>query len=209
MGASAVRGPADGVEAQEVAPVPSRRTIPEILVSIPAETVALLAVVAVSLAGVLAVVVLVLALRLRALGARYRVAIGPDAPDDLVAAVAGQAQQLASLRDDLGTVHGNTTTLRELQKASVSRVGLVRYDAFPDMGGRLSFSAALLDERGDGVVISAINGRQETRAYGKPVVGADSEHTLSDEEKAAVAAALDAGRSDALADPGGRRRRRA
>ena len=119
-----------------------------------------------------------------------------------------QRAAIGRLREDLTTVHGNTETLRDLQRSAISRIGLVRYDAFPDMGGMLSFSAALLDERGDGVVISAINGRQETRAYGKPLVSGSSQHNLSEEEEAAVKAALDSGRSDALSAPGGKRRRR-
>ena len=172
------------------------------------DVVAVLAVVATALVVVLGVVVVALGLRLRRLDRTYRVAIGPDAPDDLVAAVAEQRGAIDRLRADIGTVHGNTETLRELQRAAVSRIGLVRYDAFPDMGGMLSFSAALLDERGDGVVISAINGRSETRAYGKPLVSGSSEHNLSDEEEAAVKAALDSGRSPSLTSPGGKRRRR-
>lgn len=172
------------------------------------EVTALLAIIATSAAGVLLVVVTILGLRLRKLNRTYQAAIGPDAPDDLIAAVAEQQAALGRLREDIGTIHGNTETLRELQRVAISRIGLVRYDAFPDMGGMLSFSAALMDERGDGVVISAINGRQETRAYGKPLVAGDSEHNLSDEEQAAVKAAVDGGRSDALSTPGGKRRRR-
>lgn len=172
------------------------------------DVAALLAVIATALAGVLAVVVTVMGLRLRKLARTYRAAIGPGAPEDLVEAVASQQAALGRLVEDLQTVHGNTETLRDLHRATISRLGLVRYDAFPDMGGMLSFSAALLDERGDGLVISAINGRQETRAYGKPLVAGDSEHNLSDEEQAAVRAALDGGRSDTLTAPGGKRRRR-
>lgn len=171
------------------------------------DVVALLAVIATAMAAVLLVVVAVLGLRLRRLARTYEVAIGPGASDDLVAAVADQRDALGQLRDDISTVHANTETLRTLQRAAISRVGLVRYDAFPDMGGMLSFSAAMLDERGDGVVISAINGRQETRAYAKPLVEGGSEHTLSDEEQEAVTAALRSGRSDGLATPGKRRRR--
>jgi uncharacterized protein YlxW (UPF0749 family) len=63
-----------------------------------------------------------------------------------------------------------------------SRVAMVHYDAFPDMGGKLSFSLAMLDEQGDGIVLSVINGRTETRAWGKRVVGGRSRQRLSDEE---------------------------
>ena len=172
------------------------------------DVTALLAVIATVAAAVLAVLLGVIGLRLRKLTRTYQVAVGPDGPDDLATAVATQQDALTRMREDIGTVHANTETLRDLQRVAISRVGLVRYDAFPDMGGMLSFSAALLDERGDGLVISAINGRQETRAYGKPLVAGDSEHNLSDEEQAAVKAAMDGGRSDSLAAPGGKRRRR-
>ena len=72
----------------------------------------------------------------------------------------------------------------------VQRVGLVRYDAFEEMGGHLSFSAALLDAAGNGVVITSINGRQDTRCYAKPIRGGASEHNLSVEEEAAIRQAL-------------------
>jgi hypothetical protein len=57
------------------------------------------------------------------------------------------------------------------------------------MGGRLSFSAALYDDNGDGLVISSINGRSETRTYAKPLVGLASDRSLSPEEREAIEAA--------------------
>ncbi len=78
----------------------------------------------------------------------------------------------------------------EMLLSTVQRVGLVRYDAFEDMGGHLSFSAALLDGHGDGLVITSINGRQDTRCYAKPVEGWTSRHNLSGEEEQAISQAL-------------------
>ena len=69
---------------------------------------------------------------------------------------------------------------------ALRHVGVVRYDAFGDMGGRLSFSAALFDDNGNGLVISSINGRSETRTYAKPLVDLRSDHTLSPEEQDAI-----------------------
>jgi hypothetical protein len=66
----------------------------------------------------------------------------------------------------------------------------VRYDAFGDMGGRLSFTAALLDDSGDGLVITSINGRTESRAYAKGVKDGRSDQSLSPEETQAIALAL-------------------
>ena len=84
--------------------------------------------------------------------------------------------------------------LGELAKEAIRHVGVVRFDAFEDMGGRLSFSAALLDGNGDGVVITSINGRQDTRCYAKRVQGGTSIHNLSDEERQAIRDALEANR---------------
>lgn len=73
---------------------------------------------------------------------------------------------------------------------AVQRVGLVRFNAFDDVGGKLSFAAALLDEKGSGVVFSSISGRTETRTYAKRVVAGRSELALSDEEYQAIQQAM-------------------
>jgi hypothetical protein len=173
------------------------------------DLVAILVVVALVAVLGLVVVVAVLSVRLSRLRRDQLAALGDDRREDLFAAVRRQVDELAALRADLGVVNDNTEMLRELQRDGVSRVAVVRYDAFEDMGGALSFSAALLDERGDGVVLSAINGRSETRTYAKAVQGGSSEHHLSDEEEAAIARAMSgAGPSEAVV-PSGRRRRRA
>jgi hypothetical protein len=87
--------------------------------------------------------------------------------------------------------------LGQLSEEAVRHVGVVRFDAFEEMGGRLSFCAALLDGRGDGVVITSINGRQEARCYAKRVHQGASPHHLSDEEREAIRQALSSGEARA------------
>lgn len=120
----------------------------------------------------------------------YRVFSG-DSRDDVLCLLKRYVEQVAELREDVGRQHHYADQLRSLISGCVSRIGTVRFDAFDDMGGRLSFSVALLDERGDGTVLTAINGRTETRAYAKPVTRGTSRHTLSQEEAAAIAQALE------------------
>ena len=72
---------------------------------------------------------------------------------------------------------------------ALRHVAVVRYDAFGDMGGRMSFSSALLDDNGDGLVITSIHGRSETRTYMKPVRSGASDQ-LSPEELQAIAQAM-------------------
>ena len=73
---------------------------------------------------------------------------------------------------------------------ALTRVAVVRYDAFGDLAGALSFSAALLDDAGNGLVLSSINGRSETRTYAKGVSGGHSDAPLSPEEQEAIAEAF-------------------
>ncbi len=83
----------------------------------------------------------------------------------------------------------DVAALRADLAQALKHVAVVRYDAFADMGGRLSFSAAVVDDRGDGVVISSIHARGESRTYAKGVVGGESDATLTPEEQQALAAA--------------------
>lgn len=73
---------------------------------------------------------------------------------------------------------------------AVQHVGLVKFDAFEDMGGNLSFAAAMLDAGGDGFVLTSINGRQETRIYAKPIERGTSRYHLSEEEHEAIRRAI-------------------
>ena len=77
--------------------------------------------------------------------------------------------------------------------AGLSRVAVVRYDAFKDVGGELSYSVALVDDQGEGLVLTTINGRTETRTYVKelPIAAeADGASKLSPEEVEALRKAM-------------------
>lgn len=113
---------------------------------------------------------------------------------------APQREMSASLREHSEAIARLGATVRKLAMedrrladgltGAVQRVGLVRYDAFEDTGGRLSFSAALLNGAGDGMVVTSINGRSDTRCYAKPVSRGGSPHNLSEEEAEAIRLAM-------------------
>ena len=79
--------------------------------------------------------------------------------------------------------------LEAIATNEVPRVGFVRYNAFADTGSDLSFALALLSKRGDGVVLSSIWSREETRTYGKAVAKFTSAQDASKEELDAIARA--------------------
>ena len=73
---------------------------------------------------------------------------------------------------------------------SLSRVALVRYDAYEDTGGHQSASVALLDSGRTGIVITAIQGRDYARVYVKQLERGRASIALSPEEQQAVERAM-------------------
>jgi hypothetical protein len=117
---------------------------------------------------------------------------GPETSTTLTGdeAVGGLLGRLDRIEQAVRTLNATDRTQQYQIEGSVRRVALLRYDAFEDVGGRLSFSCAMLDEHGTGVVITSINGRQETRVYAKPVTARTSNYNLSAEEEEAIRQAM-------------------
>jgi len=130
-----------------------------------------------------------------------------EATERHAAQTASLATQMTELRSHVDATCAQTLASVQSDSASVAdvlrNIALVRYDAFADISGRLSFSLALLDERGDGVTISAIAGRTDTRVYAKGVAAGKGEHELSPEEHQAVSAAMHKQRNSLLSRKAG------
>lgn len=109
---------------------------------------------------------------------------------DLLTAAAEQEARVAELREQVAGLRVAVTRARGEAAHGLRHVAVVRYDAFPDLGGQLSFSVAMVDDAGDGVVISSIAGPAEARVYAKGVSGrGPAPDPLSPEELEAVRAA--------------------
>jgi hypothetical protein len=150
-----------------------------------AETLSLLVVIALA-SGALALVFSALSS-----GRRRSEPRGPIQMDEVLRGVLqGQADKIARLETAVRSLAATDRRQEGLIEGAVRHVGLVRYDAFEDVGGRLSFSCALLDDHGSGVVVTSINGRQDTRVYAKPISESHSAYNLSVEEEEAIRQAL-------------------
>ena len=75
-------------------------------------------------------------------------------------------------------------------KCTFQKVGMVKYDAFHEMGGKLSFSLALLDQKNDGFIINAMHSREGCYTYIKEILSGNSIIVLADEEKEALDIAM-------------------
>lgn len=124
--------------------------------------------------AVLSLVVALAALGVAAVGLRRPPPASGDV-DALPEDVMGLRQEVAALRAEAA--------------GAIRHLGIVRYDAFGDVGGRLSWSVALLDDGGNGVVLTAIHGRSEARSYAKSIAAWSSDQPMSPEEEDAVKSA--------------------
>jgi Protein of unknown function (DUF4446) len=156
-------------------------------VSLSSSTVDLLAVIGVALGAIALIMALVAQLRLRRLRRDYVVLQDGGDRASFIGAAARQVEQITLLRGELSAAERRLETVRRDVAQALRHVAVVRYDAFRDMGGRMSFSAAMLDDAGDGLVLTAIHGRGETRSYSKGVKHGESDQQLSPEEKQAIA----------------------
>lgn len=97
------------------------------------------------------------------------------------------------------SIDKNREDIKELFKkheAAFQKVGLVKYDAFTEMGGKLSFALALLDENNNGFIINSVHSSEGCYSYTKRVKDGDSQLALSNEEKVAVERAVNGNISD-------------
>ena len=142
--------------------------------------------------GIIALIfVAILFLRLSRLRRTYSLLQGSGDTEDFIGAVARQVSAVEKLRRDVSVLQTTLDQTRAEVADALRHVAVVRYDAFGDMGGRMSFSAALLDDSGDGVVFTSINARSEARTYIRGIKAGVSPSTpLSPEEDQAVQRAM-------------------
>lgn len=140
-------------------------------------TLALAVVAGVALVALVAIVFL--GLRLRRIRRDLLTIRGESGQRDLAALLGSWARKMDELHKRFDGIVTEAQRLADQDRYALQNFHLVRYDAFEDMGGRLSFSAALLDDHGNGLVITSINGRTETRTYAKPIRNLNSEDRKS------------------------------
>lgn len=92
-------------------------------------------------------------------------------------------QTLAALDNRMGA-------LERQAPLNLQHVGVIRFNPYADKGGDQSFAIAVLDDRGDGVVLNGLHARDFSRVYAKPVVGGNSTYKLTEEEKEAINRAM-------------------
>lgn len=111
---------------------------------------------------------------------------------NLVKILEGHIQRVNETGQRLNSLEETVKIMKEQSRGFIQKIGLVRFNPYADTGGNQSFVVALLDFQGNGVVISSLHSRSETRVYGKVVKGGkEAGYPFSDEEKQAINKALE------------------
>ena len=116
-----------------------------------------------------------------------------DNVEDIVSAISDQFSALTDLQARVEELRAGLAEQGAVLAGCIRRTGVVRFNAFDDVGGEQSFSLVLLDDKRNGLAVSSLYGRQDARLYAKRITNGEAERPLSDEERRAVDIALGAG----------------
>ncbi|MDA8233604.1 MAG: DUF4446 family protein [Clostridia bacterium] len=117
---------------------------------------------------------------------RYRTLMRGSEGKNLEELLFAYAQDVRSAVERTNRVEDRCQYLDKVAVQSIQQVGVVRFNAYDNTGSDLSFAVALLDQKGDGVVISSLYGREESRTYAKPIKQGHATYALTDEELEAI-----------------------
>ncbi len=108
---------------------------------------------------------------------------------DLEGILTQAVRDLEELKTARTGLQKNVTEIERRLGRSIRNIQTIRYNPFPDSGGNQSFVIALLNDLGDGVVISSLYARERISLFAKPIKNYTSEHELTEEEKEAISKA--------------------
>lgn len=109
-----------------------------------------------------------------------------DTKGDIYDIVNSYLHRVRKVSEDNVRIKNDLASIAEILKKSFQKIGIVRYNPFKDIGGDLSFSMSILDDHGDGFILTNIHNREGDRVYIKPVKKGVSHHNLSEEESMAL-----------------------
>uniref|UniRef100_UPI004056A66F DUF4446 family protein n=1 Tax=Agathobacter sp. TaxID=2021311 RepID=UPI004056A66F len=117
---------------------------------------------------------------------KYKIFMGDKDAKSLESILSGRMDQIDALVKANNVNQENIQILAKKMKSTFQKVGLVKYDAFQEMGGKLSFSLALLNQEEDGFVLNAVHSREGCYTYMKEIIAGNAVTALAEEEKKAL-----------------------
>src|SRR5438552_2397005 len=139
--------------------------------------------------ALLLIVVIAALIRLTKLNRQYARLTRNTSGGNLEEILRGYMDSVEESGARIGSLEQSVGGLTQGQKGCLQRIGLVRFDAFEDVGGEQSFAVVMLDGEHNGVALSSIYSRNDVRVYAKEIRNGAGAHTLTEEERRAMAQA--------------------
>ena len=115
---------------------------------------------------------------------RYKKMMTTSEGADLEQLLTNNSSKIKNALAEVERVNAEISAIKNILDRAITRIAIIRYDAFEDISSDLSFSIALLDDNNSGVIISALNGRDSSSTYAKPIEnGISTKYKLSKEEE--------------------------
>lgn len=128
--------------------------------------------------------------QMKKLKKNYKIFMSGNSAKNLEDTLIKRLDQVDELIEANAENESNIEILSKKMKITYQKMGLIKYDAFHEMGGKLSFSLAMLDESDNGFIINAMHTREGCYTYIKEIVEGNSIIVLSEEEQKALDRAM-------------------
>ena len=140
---------------------------------------------------ILFILTIVNIVQMKKLKKNYRIFMSGKDAKTLEDTLIQRLNQVDSLLESNEENDSNIKVLSKNMQRTYQKMGLIKYDAFHEMGGKLSFSLAMLDMRNNGFIINAMHTREGCYTYIKEIIDGNSVIVLSEEEQEALKRAMD------------------
>lgn len=140
---------------------------------------------------ILLIVVIVLCVNLGRLSKKYKKFMGGKNAKSLEKDIMGLYEDNRLIKASLEKNRKDIENLYRKQEGAFQKIGIIKYDAFNQMGGQLSFSLALLDENDNGFIINSVHSAEGCYSYTKEIKNGLCDISLGEEEKKALDMAMD------------------
>jgi len=148
----------------------------------------------ITLAGLIVllfIIIIVLSARQHRLSKKYKAFMKGKNGENLESIILIKMAEIDILKEETSIIHKEIGKINENLLTSIQKIGIVKYDAFKEMGGKLSFVLALLDKNNDGILLNSIHSSREgCYVYLKEIIKGESFIELSNEEKTALDQAI-------------------
>lgn len=135
---------------------------------------------------ILAIFLIISLVKIRKLNKKYSVFMKGANGRDLEASILTRFNDIDKMKSDIEFIFGKLNIACDVLLTTYQKMSIVKYDAFKEMGGKLSFSMAMLDDKNNGYILTSVHTREGCYTYIKEIIKGESFVVLSEEERRAL-----------------------